>query len=56
MNLMANIGKSVRQTCFFYYHNDDFLVWQVKMQDFQKSKVKIGIIPHSLRREKMQEI
>ena len=31
-----------------------FLVWHVQMQGFQKSEVRTGIIPHFLRREKMQ--
>ena len=31
-----------------------FLVWHVQMQDFQRPKVKTGLIPHFIIREKMK--
>ena len=31
-----------------------FLVWHVQMHEFQKPKVTTGLIPHFLRRKKIQ--
>ena len=52
---MANRGQSTVLNCIFDYHNDNFLFWHVQMQDFQKQKLKAGIIPNLLIREKFKD-
>ena len=54
LHLMSNRIQAAGRTCFFDYHNDDFFVWHVQMQDFQKPKSKTGIIPHFLITDQMK--
>ena len=56
MHLMTNRGKSAGRAYFFKYHNDDSFGFESPTYSRDKPKVKNVLIPHLLRRDKIQGI